>query len=95
MGELTDLVDRLQCDDRISSVRFSSSFLEDVGNTLEQRGFNEARLFIWQHRDRADLMGQIPSLLVILDEMEKVSGIKKDRALAKYLLKNKLNLLLD
>ncbi|MBN2014811.1 MAG: hypothetical protein JW778_06490 [Candidatus Altiarchaeota archaeon] len=95
MGELTDLVDRLQGDERIISVRFNSTFLEDVGNTLGSRGFDEARLFIWQHRDRADLVGQVPSLLVVLDEMEKVSGIKKDRALAKYILKNKLNLILD
>lgn len=95
MGELTDLVDRLQGDERITGVKFSPSFLEDVGNVLERRGFDETRLFIWQHKDRSDLMRQIPPLLLIIEEMEKVGKIKEDRTLAKYILKNKLNLLMD
>lgn len=95
MGELTDLADKLRGDPRLVGTRFNPMFLEDVGNVLEQRGFSEARLFVWDHRSRDNLSKQIEPLLIILEEMEKVHSIGEDKALGKYIIKNKLRLLVD
>jgi hypothetical protein len=95
MGELTDLAGRLRSDSRVSGTRFNSMFLEDVGNVLEQRGFAEARLFVWDHRNRTNLEKQVQALLIILEEMEKVHRIDEDKALGRYIIKNKLRLLVD
>ena len=95
MGELTDLADRLRGDPRVTGTRFNPMFLEDVGNILEQRGFSEARLFVWDHRGKDSLAKQIEPLLIILEEMEKVHRIEEDKSLGKYIIKNKLRLLVD
>jgi|GEM_PF-1173681 len=94
MGELAIFMGKIRNDPRIAKIRFTSSFLEDVGNILNRRGFNEARLFIWDSRERRDLERQTLPLLLILGEMEKVKKIEEDRAVGKYILRNKLGLLL-
>jgi hypothetical protein len=95
MGELTVLAEKLRSDPRVAKTRFSSAFLEDVGNILERRGFSEARLFVWENRDRGDLGPQVQPMLIILDELEKVPVIEEDKALGCYIIKNKLRLLVD
>jgi len=95
MGELAIFMDRIRNDPRVGKIRFSSSFLEDVGNILDRRGFDEARLYIWGLRERRDLERQVLPLLLILGEMEKVRKIEEERAIGKYILKNKLGLLIE
>ncbi len=95
MGELAIFMDRIRNDPRVAKIRFSSSFLEDVGNILDRRGFDEARLYIWGLRERRDLERQVLPLLLILGEMEKVRKIEEERAIGKYILKNKLGLLIE
>lgn len=95
MGELKDLAGRLKADPRISKTRFNPLFLEDVGNILQNRGFAEARLFVWEHRNRGDLEEQVKSLLLILDELEKTPMIKENRSIGRYILKNKLQFLVE
>jgi hypothetical protein len=95
MGELIALADRLRSDPRVSGARFNPMFLEDVGNVLEQRGFSEARLYVWDHRSKDNLAKQIEPLLIILEEMEKVHRIEEDKSLGSYIIKNKLRLLVD
>ncbi len=95
MDEFTKLVDIIQNNPKITSVRFSTAFIEDIGNILENRGFEEAKLFIWQHQKRTDLEKQIQPMLLILYEMEKIERIREDRTIGKNIIKNKLNQLMD
>ncbi len=94
MGELTRFMDELRNDPRIGKIRFTPSFLEDVGNILYSRGFDEAKLFIWDLRERGDLERQILPLLLILGKMEKMKKTKEDREIGRYIVKNKLDILL-
>lgn len=91
MGELARFIEEISRDNRINRIRFSDLFLEDVGNILHMRGFNEARLFVWNLRDRMDVERQVLPMLLILGKMEGISRIKEDRSVGGYILKNKLN----
>jgi hypothetical protein len=93
MGELIRFIDEMRADPRIGLVRFSRGFLEDVGNVLYRRGFDETRLFIWDHIDREDLRGQALPLLLVLDKMEGLKRVRDDRSIGRYIIKNKLDVL--
>ena len=94
MSGLSEFKERIENNPKISNVRFNQAFLDDVGNVVENKGFDAAKIFIWEHHERRDLSRQVESLLLILDELAKVRAVENDRSIAKYIIKNKLDLLL-
>jgi hypothetical protein len=94
MGEFTGFMNELRKDPRIGKIRFNPGFLKEVSDILYLRGFNEARLFVWDLRGQGALEGQILPLLLILEKMENTRALKEDRELRRYILEKKLGFLL-
>jgi len=59
-----------------------------VGRTLEKRGFEETRLFLWDSHSREDLEKQAIALLGILGKMEGVDMLRKNRVISSHIIRN-------
>jgi len=88
MGELARFLSEIRRDPDIKRVLFDTSFLDSVGRTLEKRGFEETRLFLWDSHSREDLEKQAIALLGILGKMEGVDTLRKNRVISSHIIRN-------
>ncbi len=87
MGEIRGFLGRLKRHPAVRNQVYSKDFLYSVGRTVEKRGFEEARLFLWDSHYRGDLESQAVSLLGVLGEMEDVAVFRRNRALSGRVIK--------
>lgn len=88
MGDLTQFVREIKSLPGIRDHLFDEHFLEHAGTLIENRGFHEAKLFIWDSHMRSDLEKQAILMLSIVGEMEELEMFQRNRVLAGYLVKN-------
>jgi hypothetical protein len=88
MGDLAKFLREIRQRPEVKNQFFDAKFLNNVGCVLERRGFEEARLFVWDSHFRGDLEKQAVTVLGILGEMEKVEPLKKNLAIGGHLIKN-------
>ena len=88
MGEIRSFLGRVRRHPGVRGQVFNKDLLNSVGSTVEKRGFEEARLFLWDSHYRSDLEGQAVALLGVLGEMEEVSVFKRNRALSGRVIKS-------
>ncbi len=67
--------------------RFNPYFLTQTGEILSERGFHEAKIFLWDScRDRR-LREQAEAMLYVINLMESASEIRLDRSRGRFLIK--------
>jgi len=73
----------------IQKCRFSSNFLNNVGEVLEREGFATTRLFL---RDKKEQAATRPQAQVLLDEvlpvLESCERIRQNRAIGRLIIKS-------
>lgn len=90
MDDIFEFLEKIRNDNRINGVRYSQHFLDEVARILSLRGFDDARLFLWDSLNREDVQGQINSILITLSKMESVKNLKNDLKLCGYIIRNKM-----
>ena len=88
MGELARFLNEIRKDVYAGNISFNTCFLNSAGIILENRGFEETRLFLWDSHFREDLERQAIVLLNVLGKMEGVDLLKKNRAISSHVLRN-------
>ena len=88
MGDLAKFVREVRQRPEVKNQFFDAKFLNNVGCVLEKRGFEEARLFVWDSHFKGELEKQAVTVLALLGEMEKVGSLRNNRAIGGHLIRN-------
>lgn len=88
MGDIVNFLHQVKNNPEITKQAFNPHFLSNAGIILENRGFEEAKLFLWDSHFTEDLEQQSLVLMKMLSEMEDLDMFRKNRVLAGYLIKN-------
>jgi len=88
MGDLAKLLREIRQRPEVKNQYFDNKFLSNVGCVLEKRGFEEAKLFVWDSHFRRELEKQAVVVLGILGEMEKVAALRNNHAIGGHLIRN-------
>ena len=91
MDYLFDFFNHINTEKRIKKTRLNQYFLEDIADILSLRGFDEAKLFVWDNINKGNRSEQINNLLIVLNVMESISELRKDLKLCSYIIRNKLD----
>lgn len=88
MGDLSKFLSEVRKRPEVKNQYYDGKFLNNVGCILEKRGFEEAKLFVWDSHFRRELEKQAVVVLGILGEMEKVAPLRNNRAIGGHLIRN-------
>jgi hypothetical protein len=88
MGDLAQFVTEIKAVPGIRNHLFDEHFLDHAGTLLETRGFDEAKLYLWDSHRSRKLEKQAIFMLSIIGEMEKLEIFRENRTLAGYLVRN-------
>ena len=87
MGELARLLNEIRKDPAVERVSFDVGFLNSVGITLEKRGFEETRLFLWDSHFKGNLERQAIILLDVLKKIEDVDMLRGNRTISSHVIR--------
>jgi hypothetical protein len=88
MGEVAQFLRFVREHPGIKDQFFDPAFLHSVGRTVEKRGFDEARLFLWDSQHQGHLEKQALALLGIISEMEDIETFRKNPALGGHVIRS-------
>jgi len=82
------VLDQLSGNRRVREARFSSNFLNNVGDVLEREGFATTRLYLGDKKTRTATARQAGVLLTeVLPVLEACARIRQNRAIGRYIIK--------
>jgi len=87
MIRLAELWIDIRNDPMVMKTRFNPYFLTQVGEILANRGFHEAKIFLWDSCSDPKLRRQAEAIISIIGRMERMDDIQRDRSNGRFLLK--------
>lgn len=85
---IEDVLNQLRHKPSVQRMRFTSSFLNNVGQVLEREGFATTRLYLQDKKGQSSTREQARLLLEeVLPIIEACKRIKQDRAIGRYIIK--------
>ncbi len=88
MGEIAQFLRFVREHPSVRDQFFDPAFLCSVGRTFEKRGFDEARLHLWDSHHQGRLEKQAVALLQIVAEMEEIEAFHKNPALGGHIIRS-------
>ena len=85
---IENILRQLKGDQSVIHTRFTSSFLNNVGDVLDRDGFGAVKAFLLDKLERHELHQQAETLLkVVLPKLEGEIVIRQRRSLGRYIIK--------
>jgi len=82
------ILKRLQNNQQVKKTRFTSSFLNNVGDVLDKEGFGAVKTFLMDRMERRDLRSQAQAILEeVLPLLEACDKIRARRSIGRYVIK--------
>lgn len=86
---IEDVLNQLRRKPGVQRKRFTSSFLNNVGDVLEREGFATTRLFLESKKEQAATCDQASTLLEeVLPVLESCERIRQNRAIGRLVIKS-------
>lgn len=87
MDVIEELIEAIKNDRKVQRTKFTSNFLNDVGEVFERHGFGVAKTFLIEKRERRELRYQADALLDVIAKFEQINKIKQNRSIGRYIIK--------
>ena len=87
MDKIQKLLKEIQNDRSLMGVRYSYSFLNNVGEIFERHGFGTTKVFLLEKRSR-----EADAILKILGKFENIPDIVRNRSIGRTIIKTLENL---
>lgn len=86
--QIEEILRQLKRDQAVLRTRFTSGFLNNVGDVLDRDGFGATKTFLIEKLERRDLRPQAETILnVVLPKLEAEPAIRQRRSLGRYIIK--------
>jgi len=87
MDRIQKLLSEIKNDRSLMGVRYSSSFLNNVGEIFERHGFGTTKVFLLEKRSR-----EADAILKIVNKLETIPEIGRNRSIGRMIIKTLITL---